>query len=110
MAETIGPALFQSAPAATTPTDAYTCPPATNIAMSFINVCNRGAVAATYRLSISVGGGATATKDYLAYDETLAANTSLERGRGITLGPGDIVRVYASTADTSFNGFGVKKT
>jgi hypothetical protein len=67
--------------------------------------CNRGASAATFRVSISVGGGATANKDYIYYDLTIAAYDSflLDSLLGLNLSATDVVRVYASSADMSFN-------
>ena len=98
--------LGQSAPNATTETTLYTVPAATSSVASSIVVCNRSGVAVTFRVSVSVGGGATANKDYLYYDLPLAANDSFAATLGITLAATDIVRVYASTANLSFNLFG----
>lgn len=100
--------LGQNAPAATTETDLYTVPGATNTTVSTIIVCNRGATAATFRISIADGGGATTNKDYLYYDLPLAANDSYAATLGITLEATDKVKVYASTANLSFNLFGVE--
>ena len=97
--------LGQRAPSATTETDLYTVPGATEAVVSSIIICNRGAFG-TFRISISGGGGATANADYIYYDLTLAANDTFIATVGITLSATDVVRVYASTADFSFNLYG----
>ena len=53
MAETLK-VLAQSAPAATTLTDVYTTPSLTSTTVSTLTVCNRGATAATFRISVAV--------------------------------------------------------
>ena len=101
--------LGQSNPAATTETVAYTVPAATSALVSSIVVCNQGA-AATFRIGVSVGGGALAAADYLYYDVSIGANDSFAATLGITLATTDEVRVYASTANLSFNIFGTEIT
>lgn len=98
--------LGQSAPAATTATDLYTVPAATQAIVSSIVVANRSTSLATFRISVSSAGGATATKDYLAYDTSIANSGIITLTLGITLGATDKIRVYASSADLSFNAFG----
>lgn len=98
--------LGQSAPSATTATDLYTVPSATETVISTIFVCNRGATAATYRISIRPNGAAQANQHYLAYDALLLANDSIAITVGCTLDATDVVTVYASTANLSFNAFG----
>lgn len=95
--------IGQSAPAATTETPIYTVPAATQAVLSSVIICNRGAVSATFRISISEGGGATANEDYIYYDLPLGANDTFIATIGVTLSETDVVRVYASTADLSFN-------
>lgn len=97
--------LGQSAPGATTATDLYTVPSATNTVCSSIVVCNRS-TATTFRISVAVGGGATANKDYLYYDVPIAANDTFIATIGIALSATDVVRVYAGSANLSFNLFG----
>lgn len=97
--------LGQSAPLATTETDLYTVPGATEAVTSSFIICNRGAVG-TFRISISNGGGVTANTDYIYYDLTLAANDTFIATVGITLSATDVVRVYASTADFTFSVYG----
>lgn len=98
--------LGQAAPAATTATDLYTVPTATETIVSTIVVANRSATGATFRISVSLDGAATATKDYLAYDVAIAGNGLQALTFGITMNAADKIRVYASSADLSFNAFG----
>jgi hypothetical protein len=101
--------LGQSAPAATTESDLYTAPASTRAIISSLTVANRSSsAAATFRLSTSVAGAATATKDYIAYDITIAPNGIVALTLGVTLAPTDKFRVYASTANLSFNAYGTE--
>jgi len=103
---TIYKILGQSAPAATTEVDLYTVPAATDAVVSTITVCNRGTASGTYRIYVAVAGAAAANQQYLVYDANLAAKATVALTLGITLDATDKLRVYASTADFSFNAFG----
>ena len=98
--------LGQVAPSATTATTLDTVPSATQAVVSTIAVCNRAATAATYRIAIRPGGATLANEHYIAYDAPIAANDSTFITVGITLGAADVITVYASTANLSFNAFG----
>ena len=98
--------LAQSNPAATTATDIYTVPAATQAVLSTLVVANQATAAATYRVSIRVAGAASAAKQFIAYDVTVQANDSTAITIGATLGAGDVVTVYGSSASLSFNLFG----
>ena len=102
--------LGQQAPGATTETDLYTVPALTSTVCSTITVCNRAATAATFRVSVAVGGGATATKDYIYIDVTVAGNDTFAATFGFTLATTDKVKEYGSTANLSFNLFGQETT
>ncbi|MBM3984207.1 MAG: hypothetical protein FJ296_00720 [Planctomycetes bacterium] len=102
--------LGQAAPAATTETDLYAVPEATEATLSTIVVCNRSATPTTFRISCSFVGGGTANKDYIAYDVPIAGNDTVPLTIGITLGATDTVRVYAGAATLSFTAFGAQKT
>lgn len=106
MAQTLK-VLGQSAPGATTETDLYTVPAATTAAVSSIVVCNRS-TSATFRISISVTGSATANKDYIYYDQTVPANDTFIATIGATVGATDKIRVYASSANLSFSAYGAE--
>ena len=102
--------LGQSAPAATTATNVYTVPAATEAVVSTIVVANRAATAATFRLSVRPGGAAQANQHYIAYDVSIAGGDSTTLTLGITLAATDVVTVYGSTANLSFNVFGTEIT
>jgi glucose-6-phosphate dehydrogenase assembly protein OpcA len=98
--------LAQSAPSATTATNAYTVPSATSAVVSTIVVANRAASPATYRIAVRPAGTTLANQHYIAYDVTVGASDSTTLTLGITLATTDVVTVYASTANLSFNVFG----
>jgi glucose-6-phosphate dehydrogenase assembly protein OpcA len=102
--------LGQVAPAATTDTTLYTVPSATQAVISTIVVANRAATAATYRIAIRPAGATLANEHYIAYDVSVGASDSTTLTFGITLAATDVVTIYASTADTSFNVFGSEIT
>lgn len=102
--------IAQVDPGAATPTDLYTVPGATSFIGSTLFVCNRGASAATFRVSLSVAGAATAAKDYIYYDVSIPANDTLALTAGLTMAVTDKMRVYASTSTISFSLFGSEVT
>lgn len=98
--------LGQSNPSATTATTLYTVPATTQTIVSTITVCNQAATAGTYRIAVRPDGAALAAQHYVAYDISLPANTSDTLTLGLTLGDTDVVTVYASSANFSFNAYG----
>lgn len=102
--------LGQSAPSATTLTDLYTVPAATNTVISTVICCNRGNTDTTFRISVAPAGAADATPQYLYYDETVPANDSFGITIGITLAATDKIRVYAGNGNLSFSAFGSELT
>jgi hypothetical protein len=107
---TIYKVLGQSAPAAATATTLYTVPAATSAVISTLVVANRAATAATYRIAIRPAGVTLANQHYIAFDVALGASDSTTLTLGITLAATDVVTIYASTANTSFNIFGSEIT
>jgi hypothetical protein len=100
--------LGQAAPSATTETDLYIA--LVSAVASSIIVCNRGTTQATFRVSIAVGGGATANKDYIYYDLLIAGNDTFIATIGVTLAANDKVKVYASSGNFSFSLYGSEVT
>jgi hypothetical protein len=98
--------LGQSAPAATTATTLYTVPASTEVVISTITVCNRGASAGTFRIAVRPNGTALANSHYVAYDVAIGANSLVALTLGITADAADVVTVYASSADFTFSAFG----
>lgn len=100
--------LGQLAPAATTETDLYTVPASTDAVVSTITVSNRSSTAAKFRISVAPAGASTDNKHYLAYDLSIGGNDVVALTLGITLDATDKIRVYASSANLSFNAFGTE--
>jgi hypothetical protein len=99
--------LAQSAPVSTTNTLLYG-PVGTGIqtVVSTIAICNRGNVAATYRISVRENGAADSTKQYIVFDSTIPSTSTITYTLGITLKAGDAIYILASTNNLSFNAFG----
>jgi len=102
--------LAQLAPSATTLSTLYTVPALTSTVVSSLVICNRGASEATFRVSVAIAGAADSNPQYLYYNESVGAEQSFIATVGITLAASDVVRVYASNANLSFNLFGVEVT
>ena len=99
-------ALGQTRPAATTLTDSYTVPALKHAAVQII-IANVGGVAATVRVSHAINGAADTLAQYVLYDLALAVAASSSTAR-FAVRAGDVVRVYASTANVSFNINGIE--
>lgn len=100
--------LGQSAMSATTDTDVYTVPSATEAIVSTVVLANRGTATASFRLAVRPNGAAIANQHYLAYDVPMAANDSTTLTLGITMDAADVLTAYASTANVSVNVFGTE--
>lgn len=98
--------LGQSAPSATTATDVYTVPAATETVISSIVVAERGGSDATFRISVRPNGAAEAAQHYIAYGTPITANDVVALSLGITVDATDVVTVYASSGDVTFSLFG----
>ena len=102
--------LGQSNPLATTATTLYTVPAATSAVCSTITICNQAASAGSFRLAIRPAGATLDPKHYVAYDTAIPANDVLTITIGMSLATTDVVTVYASSANLSFNLFGSEIT
>ena len=98
--------LGQSNPAATTLTSLYTVPSATETIVSTITICNQEATAGTYRIAVRPDGASIANQHYVAYDVSLPGNATDTLTLGITMNATDVLSVYSSSANMSFNAFG----
>jgi hypothetical protein len=98
--------LGQLDPSATTTTTLYTVPDMAQTTVSSIVVANRTGSAITFRLSVHVAAASADDKQYLYYDKSVAANDTLNIVIGITLNQADVVKVYTSATNMSFNMFG----
>lgn len=98
--------LGQSAPSATTNTNVYTVPAATEAVISTITIANRDSNSATYRIAVRPNGETINNKDYITYNTVVPGNDTIALTLGITLSETDVITVYASSANLSFNIFG----
>lgn len=100
--------LGQADVSATTVTTLYTAPNLAQTTVSSLVICNRGGSGVTFRVSIHVAGASADDKQFIFFDEALAATTTRTVVIGICLAQTDVVKVYASAANVSFNLFGVE--
>jgi glucose-6-phosphate dehydrogenase assembly protein OpcA len=98
--------LGQSNPSATTATTLYTVPSSKEAVVSSISVANLTATAATFRIAIRPGGASLTNAHYFAYDITVGASDTTVITVGITLATTDVITVYASTANLTFQAYG----
>ena len=98
--------IAQASPNATTDTTLYTVPSSTQVVISSITICNRGATTATYRIAMRPNAETLADKHYIAYGATVPANDTIALTLGLTADAADVITVYASSASGSFGVFG----
>lgn len=106
MATTAYKVLGQSNPSATSNSDVYTVPAATEAIISTGVICNRGASATTFRIAVRVNGAGIANSQYIYYDVSIGANDTFAFTFGVTLDAGDVVTVYAGNGNLTFSFFG----
>ena len=85
-------------------------PDLTQTTVSSLVICNRSSSGITFRVSVHVAGAGADDKQFIFYDEALAATTTRTVVIGMCLNQADVVKVYSSAADVSFNMFGVETT
>jgi len=102
--------LGQLDPSATTTTVLYTVPDLAQTTVSSLVICNRTGSAITFRVSVHVANASANDKQFLFFDESLAATTTRTVVIGMCLSQSDVLKVYASAVDVSFNLFGVETT
>ena len=101
--------LAQSAPNAATLTTLYTTPGCCRATVDTLIICNRSAVATTFRISIAPKGTADAVAHYLYYDTPIAGNTTVNLTQlDVRLTETDELRIYATAATLTFNAFGTE--
>lgn len=99
--------LGQAIPAATTDTDLYTVPLATQAVVSTMTISNVTGTAGVARVYVRQGGASAATSNALMYGVAVAANSVNAFTLGLTLDAADVVTVYSTNgADLTFQLFG----
>ena len=101
--------LGQASPPAATLTPLYTVPACARTTIDTLTICNRAAVATTFRISVAPKGAADTVAHYLYYDTAIAANATLNLTElNIRLTETDELRIYAAAASLSFSAFGTE--
>ena len=98
--------IAQLAPGATTLTTLVDGKQVSPIHLQSLVVCNRAAASATFRMTIQPTNEALDNKHYLFYDLPIVPNDSFTSSLDIGVQPGDVIKVYASTANLTFTVFG----
>jgi hypothetical protein len=106
----IGRCLGQVVSVSTTEKVLYQVPYKTQSRIEAIFVCNRGAGASTFRISVNINKNATATLDYIYYDVSISGNNTMlleiDSNGGLPIITSNEVRVYASSNDLTFSIYG----
>lgn len=102
--------LGQSNPAAVTATTLYTVPASTQTVVSTITAANIGTTVGTFRIAIRPAGATLANQHYLVYDASLNGGDMLSFTLGVTLATTDVITVYGSSANFTFQAFGSELT
>jgi hypothetical protein len=98
--------LGQVATAATTNTALYTVPALKETIVSTLVIANRVATASSFRIAVRPNGATLSNEHYIAYDVAVGPVDSTTLTLGLTLQAGDVITVYASSANLSFGLFG----
>lgn len=106
MATTSFKVLGQSNPSATTATTLYTVPASTEAIISSLVIANLDSASATFRIAVRPDGATLANSHYIAYNITVGASDSTVLTMGVAVNAGDVITVYASTANLTFSAFG----
>lgn len=88
----------------------YTVPASTSAVASTLTICNRGSTAATFRVAVRPAGAAIDNKHYIVFDGAIAANDLLALTLGLSLATTDVVSVYSSTTNLTYNLYGTEIT
>jgi hypothetical protein len=103
--------LGQSNPTACTYVTLYTVPAATQAVVSTIAICNYNITTnASFSIAVRPAGAALANQHLLVSNNMVQSLDTIALTLGITLGNTDIVSVYSSTSNVSFNIFGSEIT
>ena len=98
--------LAQSAPSATTLTTLYMTPGCCCATVETLTICNRSAVATSFRISVAPKGAADSVAQYIYYDTAIGGNTTLNLTvLNWNLTATDELRVYAAAPTLTFNAF-----
>lgn len=99
--------LAQLDPPAGIETLIYQVPLGNRTFISEISVCNRSGGGNSFKFSISKGGAATTTKDYLYFSTPINAHDTFASEIGVTLSASDTIRVVSTSGSLTFTIFGM---
>lgn len=102
--------LGQSIPAAATLTDLYTVPALTQTSTSSLTVCNQGAAATLFRVTVAPAGAIDTPAHRQFFDVSIEPSETMAPVLGWTLATTDKVRVQSANGAVSFSLFGVEIT
>lgn len=98
------PAVAQAAPAMVNTEEVlYTVPSSTKVRVLRISIADESGGAVTFRVGISVGGGALVSGEYLYYDTAIAANEVVVDADDFWLNATDEIRIEGSSTTMSFS-------
>ncbi len=100
--------LGQSKPASNTLTPLYTVPAIIGTAASTLFVCNESSTADYFYVSVAVNGATDTPAQYIYYNLFLDSNDTFIATVGLSLAPGDIVRIMSVNGNIAFSLFGVE--
>lgn len=101
--------IGQALPAAGALTD-LTAGGVGQIVVSTVVACNTGNTPAKIRISNPLFGAADSLKQYLVYDDELAANETKTFTLGISINNvNEILRCYSANGQVAFNAYGMLK-
>lgn len=96
---------------ANTDTLLYAVPASKSAVVSTILVCNRGATSQTYRVAHVDGAIVNvANEDFIAYDQTIPANTSFGLSFGVTMAATHTILVRSDSTNVNFIAWGSEIT
>ncbi len=101
--------LGQTAPTADTETLNYEVPDATSTLIRSINISNTSATSDTYSIALVASAGTSATSaQFIAYNSTVPASSTVTIKAGYTLATGNGIRVKSTNGTTTFSTFGAE--
>ena len=101
--------LGQSAPTAATETLHYTVPSSTSTIVKSINITNRSSSADTYSIALVTTAASAATSgQFIAYNTSIAGNSTVSIKAGYTLATGNGIRVTSTNGTCTFTSFGAE--
>lgn len=98
--------LGQINPSETTLSTLYTVPANTSTVVSTLCICNQLNSSGSFRVAVRPAGESIDPKHYIAYDTPIPSNDTIHLTIGASLGNTDVISVYASSSNMSFNLFG----